>query len=404
LFRFPIPSFLVSGTTVLFFGSKQIQRIVLLLQVIIFGSEMWRLGLINNCIGKNDPNSHSQCESTNNSIAKIYTNDRNYNLQQKRSFQNHPLNLYSNTIVNSTSNSPFKILNFQLRSFSSKSSKGPSEEEKNVSTTSTNAETPPKEEEEEDEDEEEEEEEEGEEEQGQKLEESKQEKQEEKEASKMEKKELTEQEIEEEEAKFKAFKDKFEKAGMYNRWEDIMKEKDSMEFRKSGPVPLMRQKEAEILQRGYELPHEIVPAYKKWGAQREELRKEIDSVSERCYFCQYEMVSKEHYRFDAMNVPLYSRFLSLFGSILPRTITGNCAKHQRKVARAVKKARHMGLYSYRNGFAINSPFPHTKGTDIDEEHEIEDHLPVYFEDESKSTVEAVKQENQEKQEEAVPKQ
>ena len=34
------------------------------------------------------------------------------------------------------------------------------------------------------------------------------------------------------------------------------------------------------------------------------------------------------------------------GKILPRRITGNCAKHQRALTVAVKRARHMSLMPY----------------------------------------------------------
>lgn len=45
------------------------------------------------------------------------------------------------------------------------------------------------------------------------------------------------------------------------------------------------------------------------------------------------------------------------GRILPRSVTGTCAKHQRKLSRIVKKSVHMGLISYRKGFSIHNPFP-----------------------------------------------
>ena len=34
------------------------------------------------------------------------------------------------------------------------------------------------------------------------------------------------------------------------------------------------------------------------------------------------------------------------GKILPRRITGNCAKHQRAVTGAIKRARHLALMPY----------------------------------------------------------
>ena len=37
------------------------------------------------------------------------------------------------------------------------------------------------------------------------------------------------------------------------------------------------------------------------------------------------------------------RYISERGKILPRRITGNCAKHQRKLTTAIKRARHIAL-------------------------------------------------------------
>jgi small subunit ribosomal protein S18 len=41
-----------------------------------------------------------------------------------------------------------------------------------------------------------------------------------------------------------------------------------------------------------------------------------------------------------------NRYLSERGKILPRRITGNCAKHQRALTVAIKRARHMALMAY----------------------------------------------------------
>ena len=40
------------------------------------------------------------------------------------------------------------------------------------------------------------------------------------------------------------------------------------------------------------------------------------------------------------------RYVSERGKILPRRITGNCAKHQRALTVAVKRARHIALMPY----------------------------------------------------------
>ena len=40
------------------------------------------------------------------------------------------------------------------------------------------------------------------------------------------------------------------------------------------------------------------------------------------------------------------KYLTEAGKILPRRITGTCAEHQRKLAKAVKKARETSLLCY----------------------------------------------------------
>ena len=40
------------------------------------------------------------------------------------------------------------------------------------------------------------------------------------------------------------------------------------------------------------------------------------------------------------------KFVSESGKILPRRITGNCAKHQRELTVAIKRARHMAIMPY----------------------------------------------------------
>jgi len=60
-----------------------------------------------------------------------------------------------------------------------------------------------------------------------------------------------------------------------------------------------------------------------------------------CQFCSDPSV-KIHYR----NTSLLSGFVNREGKIRPRRQTGTCAKHQRKVAIAVKQARHMALLQF----------------------------------------------------------
>lgn len=40
------------------------------------------------------------------------------------------------------------------------------------------------------------------------------------------------------------------------------------------------------------------------------------------------------------------KYISERGKILPRRITGNCAKHQRELTTAIKRARHLAILPY----------------------------------------------------------
>ena len=49
---------------------------------------------------------------------------------------------------------------------------------------------------------------------------------------------------------------------------------------------------------------------------------------------------------DYKDVNKLKRYVSERGKILPRRITGNCAKHQRALTVAIKRARHIDLMPY----------------------------------------------------------
>lgn len=49
---------------------------------------------------------------------------------------------------------------------------------------------------------------------------------------------------------------------------------------------------------------------------------------------------------DYKDIPRLRRFLTDRGKILPRRISGNCARHQRQLTRAIKRARHIALLPY----------------------------------------------------------
>ncbi|MCR5094550.1 MAG: 30S ribosomal protein S18 [Lachnospiraceae bacterium] len=49
---------------------------------------------------------------------------------------------------------------------------------------------------------------------------------------------------------------------------------------------------------------------------------------------------------DYKDTAKLSKFVSESGKILPRRITGNCARHQRELTVAIKRARHIALMAY----------------------------------------------------------
>lgn len=60
-----------------------------------------------------------------------------------------------------------------------------------------------------------------------------------------------------------------------------------------------------------------------------------------CVFC-----VEKNAVIDYKDTNKLKRYVSERGKILPRRITGNCAKHQRALTVAVKRARHVALMPY----------------------------------------------------------
>jgi len=59
-----------------------------------------------------------------------------------------------------------------------------------------------------------------------------------------------------------------------------------------------------------------------------------------CYFCK-----KGIKEINFKNTELLRKFISSLGKIRARKRTGLCAKHQRKLAKTIKRARSLGLLS-----------------------------------------------------------
>lgn len=70
------------------------------------------------------------------------------------------------------------------------------------------------------------------------------------------------------------------------------------------------------------------------------IKNRFSQFKKNCAFC------KRKLDIDYKNIELLSKYISLKGKILSRRISGNCAKHQRQLARQIKIARILSLLSY----------------------------------------------------------
>ncbi len=76
------------------------------------------------------------------------------------------------------------------------------------------------------------------------------------------------------------------------------------------------------------------PAYDR-NASRGKKRRKV------CLFC-----ADKIYDIDYKDVAKLRRFMSERAKILPRRMTGTCAKHQRQLTEAIKRARQIALLPY----------------------------------------------------------
>ncbi|MDP2755213.1 MAG: 30S ribosomal protein S18 [Nitrospirota bacterium] len=60
-----------------------------------------------------------------------------------------------------------------------------------------------------------------------------------------------------------------------------------------------------------------------------------------CRFC-----SEKVEYIDYKNIKVLRSFLTERGKILPRRMTGNCAKHQRELTESIKRARSIALLAF----------------------------------------------------------
>ncbi len=78
-----------------------------------------------------------------------------------------------------------------------------------------------------------------------------------------------------------------------------------------------------------------VKEYKEKFSRNRKPKKKV------CQFCADKV---EH--IDYKDTAKLRRYVSERSKILPRRITGTCAKHQRQLTEAIKRARHIALLPY----------------------------------------------------------
>ena len=70
-------------------------------------------------------------------------------------------------------------------------------------------------------------------------------------------------------------------------------------------------------------------------------RRNRKSRKKVCAFCMDKIEN-----IDYKDVPRLKRYLSDRAKIIPRRVTGTCARHQRQLTAAVKRARHVAFLPY----------------------------------------------------------
>ena len=75
--------------------------------------------------------------------------------------------------------------------------------------------------------------------------------------------------------------------------------------------------------------------YDKFNPKFRKMRKKV------CALC-----NDKNFVLDYKNIDQLKKFINEKGKILPRRATGACAKHQREITTAVKRARHIAIIPY----------------------------------------------------------
>lgn len=81
-------------------------------------------------------------------------------------------------------------------------------------------------------------------------------------------------------------------------------------------------------------------------ARRNKKRINKKRIKKECYFCENKSIP------DYKDTLILRRFITDRGKIVPASRSGVCSSHQRQLAKAIKKARYMGLLFYTEQHSI----------------------------------------------------
>ena len=93
-----------------------------------------------------------------------------------------------------------------------------------------------------------------------------------------------------------------------------------------------------------EMTNTTAPAASESAPAQKEGKKFVKRIPRRkvCAFCQNKVDS-----IDYKDINLLKKYVAEGGKILPRRMTGTCAKHQRVLAKAIKRARLVDLLPFK---------------------------------------------------------
>lgn len=80
------------------------------------------------------------------------------------------------------------------------------------------------------------------------------------------------------------------------------------------------------------------------------MKKEVHLIKPRkkriCRFCENRILYV-----DYKDPKKLTKFTTDVGKIIPRRTSGNCARHQRQLVKAIKRARHLALIPFVSDYA-----------------------------------------------------